>query len=245
MRGAARGLARRALRTPLARRAVAAALRDDPAPAVELLVSRSTHGAGFARVDVPERVEGFEDLTFLFSRGQLNHGIALLTLDEAAFLWRAASGARTIAEIGRFRGGSTVVLASAMPADAELWSYDLHVKLPGEVSGADLDRELAAALDRLGLGGRVHLVVGDAATAEPPPRPCDLVFVDGDHTYAGVRRDYEAWAPRVGPGGTIAFHDAGGATPHEEVMRLVAEVDRETFEPAGEAGSIVAFRRRP
>lgn len=38
-------------------------------------------------------------------------------------------------------------------------------------------------------------------------RTIDFLFIDGDHTYAGVRRDFEIWSELVTPGGHIAFHD--------------------------------------
>jgi predicted O-methyltransferase YrrM len=38
-------------------------------------------------------------------------------------------------------------------------------------------------------------------------RPVDFLFLDGDHTYNGVRTDFEMYAPLVRPGGVIAFHD--------------------------------------
>lgn len=38
-------------------------------------------------------------------------------------------------------------------------------------------------------------------------RMVDLLFIDGDHAYEGVRRDYELYSPLVRPGGVIAFHD--------------------------------------
>ena len=40
----------------------------------------------------------------------------------------------------------------------------------------------------------------------------DLLFIDGDHSFEGVRCDFEAYSPLVRPGGVIAFHDvAAGA----------------------------------
>jgi SAM-dependent methyltransferase len=239
-------LALHALSTGPGRRAIAAAVRRDPRLALEPLGAERTTAARFRAVDAwPERLSGFEDLAFLFSSNQLNHGIALLTLDEASQLFRLAREARTIAEIGRFKGGSTLLLATAMPPDGELWSYDLHVKLPGAVDGDDLDRELTDTLVRYGLVGRVHLVVGDSRSAEPPPRPCDLVFVDGDHSYDGTRADYLAWKDRLVPGGHLVFHDFAGATPHEGVIRAVAEVDEDVFERLPGSGSLAVFRRRP
>ena len=37
----------------------------------------------------------------------------------------------------------------------------------------------------------------------------DFLFIDGDHTYYGVKRDYEMYGPLVRKGGIIAFHDIG------------------------------------
>jgi predicted O-methyltransferase YrrM len=42
-------------------------------------------------------------------------------------------------------------------------------------------------------------------------RPVDFLFIDGDHSYEGVRSDYENFSPLVRPGGMIALHDI--ATP--------------------------------
>jgi predicted O-methyltransferase YrrM len=38
-------------------------------------------------------------------------------------------------------------------------------------------------------------------------QPIDFLFIDGDHRYAGVKKDYALYAELVRPGGLIAFHD--------------------------------------
>ena len=35
----------------------------------------------------------------------------------------------------------------------------------------------------------------------------DILFVDGDHSYEGVKRDFEMYGPLVRNGGIIGFHD--------------------------------------
>jgi predicted O-methyltransferase YrrM len=35
----------------------------------------------------------------------------------------------------------------------------------------------------------------------------DFLFIDGDHTYKGVKEDFEMYSPLVRKGGVIAFHD--------------------------------------
>ena len=40
-----------------------------------------------------------------------------------------------------------------------------------------------------------------------PPGGIDFLFCDGDHTYEGVKKDYEMYSPLVRKGGLMAFHD--------------------------------------
>lgn len=42
---------------------------------------------------------------------------------------------------------------------------------------------------------------------EFPDQKIDFLFIDGDHTYAGVKQDFEMYRDFVADGGIIAFHD--------------------------------------
>ena len=37
--------------------------------------------------------------------------------------------------------------------------------------------------------------------------PVDVLFIDGDHSYAGAKRDFELYHSLVRLGGFVAFHD--------------------------------------
>ena len=37
----------------------------------------------------------------------------------------------------------------------------------------------------------------------------DAIFIDGDHSYEGVKADYDNYVPMVRSGGMVAFHDHG------------------------------------
>jgi predicted O-methyltransferase YrrM len=230
-------LVRRLGRTPIGKNLIHAAVLRDPTTMRFRNVERW-----------PDDVRGFEDLAFMFSSNQLNHGVASLQFDEAALLYRLARDAESgpFAEIGRFKGGSTLVFATALPEGVELWSYDLHVALRSDMPGAQLDDELTAALTRYGLAGKVHLVVADSRKVEPPAEPLELLFVDGDHSYAGAKADFERWGAYVRPGGHLLFHDAvdtgGYGNVYPGVAQLVAEVERDGgWSRRPGAGSIAHF----
>jgi predicted O-methyltransferase YrrM len=48
----------------------------------------------------------------------------------------------------------------------------------------------------------------------------DFLFIDGDHSYEGVRADVDSWFPKLKPGALVLFHDVGWA---KGVQQVVAE----------------------
>lgn len=56
--------------------------------------------------------------------------------------------------------------------------------------------------------------------------PFDVAFIDGDHSYDGVRADFEAYSPMVRPGGLVGFHDTipNGDRHEPGVVRFVGEL---------------------
>lgn len=57
---------------------------------------------------------------------------------------------------------------------------------------------------------------------------CDLVYIDGGHTYPEVRRDIADWLPKVKKGGFIAGHDYWRKFPGvvKAVNELVGKPDK-------------------
>ncbi len=164
-------------------------------------------------------IGGFEDCYWLFSSNPLNHGLSRLEHDEAAYLFRLVRslGRPEAAEIGRFRGGSTFLLAAA---GARVLSID--------IDGARFESDgpaLVHALDRVGLRDRAQLVVADSRAYPVEPSSIDLLFVDGDHSYDGVRADFEHWWPALRPRGHLLLHDAELADTDPR-RAIAAGVDR-------------------
>ena len=74
----------------------------------------------------------------------------------------------------------------------------------------------------------IHYVVGDSSQVIGLD-PVDVIFIDGNHTYAGVKADWEHWHENVNPGGLVAFHDVFVNLPQNgvEVKRLFDEIATE------------------
>ncbi|MGB9756361.1 MAG: class I SAM-dependent methyltransferase, partial [Candidatus Bathyarchaeales archaeon] len=62
---------------------------------------------------------------------------------------------------------------------------------------------------------RVHLIRGDSYAHSTlkmvegilNEKELGFLFIDGDHTYEGVKKDFEMYGKLVGEGDIIAFHD--------------------------------------
>lgn len=58
----------------------------------------------------------------------------------------------------------------------------------------------------------------------------DFLFIDGDHTYKGVKQDFEMYSPFVKKGGLICFHDIKDTPKHKERQVEVAKLWNEIID---------------
>lgn len=190
-----------------------------------------------------QKAEVFDDLLPLFHLGQQNRGLLRQEFDEAALLYRVVSQMQTPygVEIGRLKGGSTLLLASAVGQGGKIISIDIA---PLE------DTPLRRVLEQLGLMDRVELITGDAnlVTVEGS---LDFVFIDGDHSYEGARKDHDRWTPRLKPGGIAIYHDMALARKNasqwsslRKLRQEILDTQEDQFELVEEKGSMSVFRRK-
>lgn len=114
-------------------------------------------------------------------------------------------------EIGSARGKSAchVGLALRENGKGKLWAIDPHRATDWNDAGSvDSYEAMRANVRRAGLGEWVEIVREDSANAGGAwSRPIDLLFIDGDHSYDGVKADWDAFARHVRPFGFVVFHD--------------------------------------
>ena len=63
--------------------------------------------------------------------------------------------------------------------------------------------------------------VAIAEKFNPNYKSINVLFIDGDHSYEGCKRDIEAWLPHMKKNGVILFHDCDESSPG--VVQAVAE----------------------
>jgi predicted O-methyltransferase YrrM len=121
-------------------------------------------------------------------------------------------GPRAILEIGTGSGGTLFLFTRMASADAKVISVDLP---KGKFGGGYPVWKSGLFKSFARDDQAVCLIRADSHKPETllevrkilDNRPVDFLFIDGDHTYEGVRKDFEMYSPLVRNGGIIAFHD--------------------------------------
>ncbi|QZH76407.1 MAG: class I SAM-dependent methyltransferase [Erythrobacter sp.] len=119
---------------------------------------------------------------------------------------------RRILEIGTARGGTLFLFCRNAAPDATIVSLDLPYAINGggyPEWKAPIYRSFAQSEQQLILLRRdSHLAASrDEVLRQAGSEPFDLIMIDADHRYEGVKRDFELYAPLVAPGGIIVMHD--------------------------------------
>ncbi len=137
----------------------------------------------------------------------------MLTPTEGGFLYQLAqleSRNGVIVEIGSWKGKSTILLASgSMKVGGEkVYAIDPHKPLAEEGYVEDTEAEFRKNIEAAGVQDHVvPMVMTSEEAAKGWSKPIRLLWIDGDHRYEQVKRDFLLWSPHVVEGGIIAMHD--------------------------------------
>ncbi|MFL5908750.1 MAG: class I SAM-dependent methyltransferase [Solirubrobacterales bacterium] len=131
-----------------------------------------------------------------------------------------------VLEIGTADGGTLYLLARTAAPSAQIISVDLPGGLFGDGVAypkwrAPLYRNFRRPEQSIRLlrGDSHEAATVERVREELAGRQLDFLFIDGDHSYEGVKSDFELYEPFVRPGGITAFHDIVEATTPEAIAR--------------------------
>lgn len=137
----------------------------------------------------------------------------MLTLQEVRYLYQLAqleSGKGVIVEIGSWKGKSTACLARGSMAmgGPEIYAIDPHTPLAAEGYLEDTEREFQENIAATRVKSHVvSMAMTSEDAAQGWSRPIRLLWIDGDHRYEQVKKDFLLWEPHLIEGGVIAMHD--------------------------------------
>jgi predicted O-methyltransferase YrrM len=137
-----------------------------------------------------------------------------------------------VLEIGTAEGGMLFLLAWASAPQARVLSLDIQTYDAARLRLYRGFGRRGQHLDVLHADSHLEATRKDVEQFFRNAR-LDVLFIDGDHSYDGVRDDYELYAPLVRPGGLIAFHDIVDGRPETsgDVPRFWREIRSSLVEP--------------
>lgn len=128
-------------------------------------------------------------------------------------------------EVGSRFGGSLWRIAKALPKGSIITSCDSGGGMGGNKPGAK--ESLVECIEHLRRDGyHAHLIIGDsqreyAINEVMKRKPFDAAFIDADHEYRGVKKDWETYGPHAR---IVAFHDIGWKKPRDYNQAKSVEV---------------------
>ena len=174
----------------------------------------------------------------------------MVSFDEAVYLYclarRADKGC--IVEVGTYRGRSSVFLGrgSLDGANVPVYAIDPHKSFVGLLGGVFGPKD-RTAFYRTMLDNDCSEIVAlinlnSECFCSSWTEPVSLLWIDGDHSYEGVRKDFECWLPHLQPDAVIAFDDATDSKLGPAKLIQELPVSRQ-FEKVANVGKVVAVRQ--
>ena len=157
---------------------------------------------GKARRTIPGITPGLGEIDFHSGLG-----------DSAWLLYGLARALKpkVAVEIGSARGKSACYVGQALKENGsgKLFAIDPHTRTDwNDEDSVDTLDEMRRNIRSLKLEKRVEIIRETSERAAARwMLPIDMLFIDGDHSYEGVKRDWELFSPHVSAFGVVIFHD--------------------------------------
>ena len=153
---------------------------------------------------------------------------------------------RTVVEIGSFNGASTSLMVDQLQqlGAGRIYAMDLFSKSP-PTSGFGTEYWKIFDQTMQPYVGWFEKIEGDSKTI-PWDRPIDFLFIDGDHSEAGVSADIYKYTPFVKAGGCVFLHDYLDNPQRTNLVQTVVDrtlIRNPAYRLLGQVGSVIAFKK--
>lgn len=121
-------------------------------------------------------------------------------------------------EIGSYLGASSLILAKGLPPNSKLYCVDTwgnHAMSEGQWETYErFIQNTKAVKEKIS-----PIRAWSLEAAKKFDKKIDLLFLDGDHSYKGIKSDVDAWLPKLNSGGIVVVHDIGWADGVKKVVK--------------------------
>ena len=125
---------------------------------------------------------------------------------------------KNILEVGSYLGGTFYLLCKFSHAEGHKISidypfYEDQIKQMEEKNVVNKMKSFAEKVTIIHEDSHSQIAI-DRLNNTLKGEKLDFLFIDGDHSYEGVKQDFEMYSPFVKKGGYVALHDINGKPLH-------------------------------
>lgn len=175
----------------------------------------------------------------------------MINLAEATILYELAKACQDgcIVEVGSYRGRSAVALGrgSLDGHKVPVYAIEPHEEFTGEMGGKFGPPDRGAFYTAMLATSCYHAVrlvnLSSEVVAPGWNKKISLLFIDGDHSYEGVKRDFNCWSPHLAPNALVAFDDS--TNPAMGPGQLIGELTQSgKFEQVRQVRNVTVIRQK-
>ncbi|MCT7516354.1 glycosyltransferase family protein [Aliarcobacter cryaerophilus] len=157
-----------------------------------------------------------EDVSHIFTHLTDNEKIKLFELTCSL------ANNSNVVEIGSYFGASSSLIAKGLPNKSKLYCIDSWENDAMTERKKDTFEEFTSNTSQykeriIPIRGMSFDVIN--IIKEKVNNKIDMLFIDGDHSYEGVKKDWDLYSPMLQSGSIVVFHDVGWANGVKRVIR--------------------------
>lgn len=172
---------------------------------------------------------------------------AILTQDDKDIILKYCA-VEVAVELGTYLGGGTELISSKAK---RVYTIDLFEGIEGIGDGhsrthyekkyGEEPHSFSSVSESLSVYDNITVIKGRTDIVPDGIPGVDFLFIDADHSFTGVMRDFCAWYDKIVPNGLIAFHDYGHGW--KGVTRFIDEVVSQVLPLVAGGGSTRIYKK--
>jgi predicted O-methyltransferase YrrM len=161
-----------------------------------------------------------------------------------------ASGKKRLAEIGVYQGANTRRLREVMDPQGVIIAVDPYFRSLAGIKGYGWMRNIAhSEVAKCKKGSVVWIEdLGRNAATHPSIQrylPIDFLFIDADHSWAGISGDWYTWCVLIENDGIVALHDSVNCNFDSARFTKEVIVPDKRFQLVETVDTLTVFRKLP